>query len=64
MRFHIQNSTCGGCSREGSKAIPSVDPQATVDADPASRKGTVQSSLSSGRFLSALEADGFRAVAQ
>jgi copper chaperone len=64
MRFLIQTMTCGGCARGVTKAILTVDPQATVDADPASRTVTVQSSLPRGRFLSALEADGFPAQAQ
>lgn len=35
MQLHIENMTCGGCVRSVTKAIQSVDPTATVEADPA-----------------------------
>ncbi|GGE27137.1 copper chaperone [Gemmobacter megaterium] len=64
MQFHIENMTCGGCVRGVARAIQTVDPTATVDADPASRRVTVQSSQPSTAFLPALEAAGFSATIQ
>lgn len=64
MRFHIENMTCGGCARGVSQAIRSVDPAATVEADPPSRSVTIQSLKPADAFLPALEAAGFPASAQ
>ena len=64
MRFHIENMTCGGCARGVSQAIRSVDPAATVEADPPSRSVTIQSQKPADAFLLALAAADFPALAQ
>lgn len=64
MHFHIENMTCGGCVRGVTRAIQSVDPSATVDADPPLRKLTVQSGKPGAAFLPALAAAGFDAKLQ
>ncbi len=64
MQFHIQNMECGGCARGVTKAIQSVDPNASVTADPPSRRVTVDSDQPGSAFLPALEAAGFHATIQ
>ena len=64
MQFHIENMTCGGCVRGVTRAIQSVDPDATVEADPPTRKLTVQSKLPDTDFLPALATAGFDAQIQ
>ena len=44
MKLHIENMTCGGCARSVTKAITLLDDGARVEADPASRTVTVQTS--------------------
>lgn len=61
MQFHIENMTCGGCVRGVTRAIQSVDPAATIAADPPTRKVTVQSARPGADFLPALAAAGFDA---
>ena len=64
MQFHIENMTCGGCVRGVTRAIQSVDPAATVEADPPARKLTVQSGKPGAAFLPALAEAGFDAQIQ
>lgn len=42
MLLKIENMTCGGCARSVTKAIQSVDPNATVKPDPAARTVKVE----------------------
>ncbi len=64
MRFHIENMTCGGCVRGVTQAIHSVDPAATIEADPSARQLIVQSGRSGAAFLPALADAGFDAKLQ
>ena len=64
MQFHIRNMTCGGCVRGVTRAIQSVDPGAVIDADPPSRRLSVQSDTPAAAFLPALQAAGFDAIQQ
>ena len=64
MQFHIENMVCGGCVRGVTRAIHSVDPAATVKADPPARKLTVQSGKQGTEFLPALAVAGFEATIQ
>jgi len=59
MQFHIEDMTCGGCARGVAKAIQSVDPNATVMADPPTRSVKVVSSASREQLEAALRAAGF-----
>ena len=59
MQFHIENMTCGGCVRGVTKAIQSVDPQAAIEADPPTRKLSVQTSASREQVEAALQDAGF-----
>ena len=59
MQFHLEDMTCGGCARSVTKAIEGVDPQASVQADPASRRVQVQTSASEAQIVAALTDAGF-----
>jgi len=59
MEFHVEGMTCGGCARSVTKAIELVDPQASVQADPASRRVQVQTSASEAEIVAALTDAGF-----
>jgi copper chaperone len=62
MQFIVENMACGGCVRSITKAIERVDPQARVDADPATRRVDVESAKPADLLLEALEAAGFPAT--
>src|SRR5690606_32953772 len=58
MEFHIENMTCDGCARGVTRAIQSVDANATVLADPPSRTVKVATSATRERVeLALVEAD-------
>lgn len=59
MQFHIEDMTCGGCARGVTKAIQSVDPAASVMADPPTRTVKVISSASREAIETALREAGF-----
>ncbi|MEF8764506.1 heavy-metal-associated domain-containing protein [Stenotrophomonas sp. A3_2] len=59
MEFHVEGMTCGGCARSVTKAIELVDPQASVQADPASRRVQVETSASEAQIVAALTDAGF-----
>ncbi len=59
MEFHVEGMTCGGCVRSVTKAIELIDPQASVQADPASRRVQVQTSASEAQIVAALTDAGF-----
>ncbi len=59
MQFQIENMTCGGCVRSVTKAIQSVDPIAQVNADPATHKVDVTTTVPRARLEAALADAGF-----
>jgi copper chaperone len=59
MQFHIDNMTCGGCARAVTAAIRSVDPAATIRADPPARRVDVDTTRSETEIREALAAAGF-----
>lgn len=62
MELRIENMTCGGCARSVTKAIHSVDPDARVEADPASRAVKVESHALEADILRVLQDIGYPAV--
>ena len=62
MKLHIENMTCGGCARAVGKTITQLDDSARIEADPASRTVTVQTSAAPAAVLQALDAAGFPAT--
>ncbi|CAB3634928.1 heavy-metal-associated domain-containing protein [Achromobacter pestifer] len=59
MQFHLDDMTCGGCARTVTKAVQSVDPGATVTADPPTRLIQVDTSASEAQIVTALREAGF-----
>jgi copper chaperone len=63
MRFHIENMTCGGCARSVTKAVETVDAKAKVNADPVTKKLTIESAVPAEAFSRALDDAGYLATA-
>lgn len=63
MRFHVPDMSCGGCARSVTAAISSLDAQAEVGADTASRTISVKTTASETVVLKALEEAGYPATA-
>jgi copper chaperone len=63
MRFHIESMTCGGCARSVTKAVERVDPKAKVNADPVTKKVTIETAASTDAISKALTDAGFPATA-
>lgn len=59
MQFHVENMTCGGCARAVTKAVQTIDADATVEATPKDRTVVVTSEKPRDAFVPALEAAGF-----
>ncbi|NEX45622.1 heavy-metal-associated domain-containing protein [Pseudotabrizicola algicola] len=59
MQFHIETMTCGGCARGVTKAVQGVDAQATVQADPASRRVDITTTAPREQIVAALTEAGF-----
>lgn len=59
MQFHLDDMTCGGCARSVTKAIQSVDAQASVEADPPNRTVEVRTSASREAVVASLREAGF-----
>jgi copper chaperone len=61
MRFQIPNMSCGGCARSVTRAIESVDANARIAIDQASREVEVSTDLPSHQIVAALAAAGYPA---
>ena len=59
MQFHLDDMTCGGCARAVTKAIKTVDPDASVVADPPTRRVEVTTSAPREQVITALREAGF-----
>lgn len=59
MQFRIDNMTCGGCAKSVTKAIHSVDPQAKVEIDLATKAVRVGSSADEAALLARLDDAGY-----
>lgn len=55
MQFHIDDMTCGGCASTVKKTILTLDANATVRTDPATRLVDVETSLSAEQIAAALQ---------
>ena len=62
MRFYLPNMSCGGCARSVTRAIQSVDADASIVIDQNRREVELTSDLPIDRFASALAAAGFPVV--
>lgn len=63
MELRIESMTCGGCARSVTKAIQSVDPDARIETDPASRMVKVETTATSAALHQVLEEAGYPAAA-
>ena len=63
MKFEVQDMTCGGCAKSVTKAIQSVDPNATVKPDPAARTVKVETAATIADIERVLEEAGYPAAA-
>lgn len=62
MEFRIESMTCGGCARSVTRAIQSVDPNARIETDPASRTVKVETTATSAALRQVLEEAGYPAT--
>ena len=59
MQFEIRNMGCGGCARSITKVIQSIDPAATVEADPGTKQVHVRSDKPREALATALTKAGY-----
>lgn len=62
MELKIENMTCDGCARSVTKAIRALDPAAKVEADPAARKITLETTAEQAAVLKILDEVGYPAT--
>ena len=62
MELRIESMTCGGCARSVTRAIQSVDPNASIETDPASRTVKVETTATSAVLQQVLEEAGYPAT--
>ncbi|MFC0199591.1 heavy-metal-associated domain-containing protein [Paracoccus rhizosphaerae] len=62
MRFHIPNMNCGGCARSVTRAIQSVDANARITIEQASREIEISTDLPRQQIVAALAAAGYPAA--
>lgn len=62
MELRIESMTCGGCARSVMRAIQSVDPNALIETDPASRTVKVETTATSAAVCQVLEEAGYPAT--
>ncbi|AZV92313.1 heavy-metal-associated domain-containing protein [Kerstersia gyiorum] len=61
QEFQVPRMKCGGCATAITAAIKAVDPRAVVEADPASKRVSVESTASEAELRTALENAGYPA---
>ncbi len=62
MELKIENMTCGGCAKSVTKAIQSVDANAKIETDPATRLVRIETAASSDALQKVLEEAGYPAA--
>ena len=62
MELRIEGMTCGGGAKSVTKAIPSVDPDAWIETDPAARTVKVETTATSAALQRVLEKAGYPAT--
>lgn len=58
--FTVSDMTCGGCAAAITQAIKRLDPGAVVQADPATKRVTVESRMPATAVAQAIAAAGYR----
>ncbi len=59
IQWQVPDMACGACSAAIATAVQSVDPQAQVEADPASKQVTVTTTQSAETIQMAIAAAGY-----
>ena len=62
MELRIESMTCGGCAPTVTKAIQSVDPDAKIETNPATRTVKVETTATSAALQRVLEEAGYPAT--
>lgn len=57
--FTVPNMTCGGCAKSVTKALESVDADATIETDPPKREVRVRTSASEVALRAVLSEAGY-----
>ena len=59
FHFRLPDMDCGGCVKRVTRAVQSVDPNATVEADLETRKVKIETSSSEADIIEALDEAGY-----
>lgn len=62
MELRIESMTCGGCAKQVTRAVHSVDPHADVTVDPVARTIKVKTTVTVGAIQDVLEEAGYPAT--
>ena len=62
FQFQVPAMTCGGCARAITRAVQSVDPQATVVTDIDAKRVAITSNADETRLTAALAEAGYPPV--
>lgn len=63
LKLKVPDMTCGHCASAVTKAVKSVDPQASVDVDLVTKNVTITSSADAKALEAALQEAGYPAQA-
>lgn len=59
LELKVPNMVCGGCAETITQAVIEIDPQASVKADPESKKVVVNTKASESSVREAITSAGF-----
>lgn len=62
IELTINDMTCGGCVASITRVVKGLDPSATVDADVASKRVRIDSTINSEAVFAAISTAGFHPV--
>ncbi|MGV2828818.1 heavy-metal-associated domain-containing protein [Myxosarcina sp. GI1(2024)] len=62
IQLKVPNMACDACGKTITEAIHSVDPNASVEADPKSKQVTVETQVSESSVREAIAAAGYPAA--
>ncbi|EKQ67776.1 copper chaperone [Leptolyngbyaceae cyanobacterium JSC-12] len=59
LQFDVPSMACSACAETISKAVKAVDPTATIEADPKTKRVNIQTQESASVVKQAIEAAGY-----
>jgi len=59
FEYQVPKMTCGGCARAITRAVQAVDPHAVVEADPATKRVSIQSRAEEAAITTAMTKAGY-----